>query len=83
MKLEAIDPFNQLSVCVVTIRRVLRFGFLLLSVDNHLDDPKETAIFCAHASSPYLLPAGFCFVKNVPLQTPAGQFKNLYFFINV
>ena len=74
MKLEAIDPFNQLSISVVTVRRVLRFGFLLLSVDNHLDE-KETAIFCAHASSPYLLPAGFCAVKKVPLQTPAGKFQ--------
>lgn len=72
MKLEAINPFNQLSVSVVTIRRVLRFGFLMLSVDNLLDDPTEMAVFCAHASSPYLLPAGFCKVKGIPLTPPLG-----------
>ena len=86
MKLEAVDPFDQLSLCVVTVRRVLRFGFLLLSIDNHsvgeegsegssgaVGGAAKAAIFCAHSSSPYLLPAGFAQVNGLPLRAIPGK----------
>ncbi len=91
MKLEAVDPFDQLSLCVVTVRRVLRFGFLLLSIDNHSVGEEESsgagssggaakaAIFCAHSSSPYLLPAGFAQVNGLPLRAIPGKTE---FFLN-
>ena len=95
MKLEAVDPFDQLSLCVVTVRRVLRFGFLLLSIDNHSVGEEgfgegssgagssggaaKAAIFCAHSSSPYLLPAGFAQVNGLPLRAIPGREKFLRF----
>lgn len=73
MKLEVVDPYNQSSICVATVKKLLRFNFLMISIDNLSEEPHYTRWFCFHSSSPYLLPPGFCSAFNIPLKTPNGK----------
>ncbi|KAH7642004.1 mbt repeat containing protein [Dermatophagoides farinae] len=104
MKLEAVNPMDLSQICVSTVRKVLRYNFLVLSIDEANHDAHsslhrlqtspvrsasptvlfgtqslastslelEDKMFCIHASSPYILPAGFCKMFNISLQTPTG-----------
>lgn len=40
MKLEAVDPLNLSSICVATIMKVLKFGYLMIRIDSY--DPDVT-----------------------------------------
>lgn len=104
MKLEVVNPMDLSQICVATVRKVLRYNFLVLSIDEVNHDAQsslqrlqtspvrsssptvlfgsqsstsplelEERMFCLHASSPYILPAGFCKMFDIPLQTPTGN----------
>ncbi|KPM05253.1 mbt repeat containing protein [Sarcoptes scabiei] len=95
MKLEVVNPRNRSSICVATVRKVLRFNFLVLSIDDIVKDrhqfqtsftfdesneiqlEEEKRMFCIHASSPYILPAGFCDRFSIPLVPPIGKTLNM------
>nr|XP_027198877.1 uncharacterized protein LOC113793110 [Dermatophagoides pteronyssinus] len=105
MKLEVVNPMDLSQICVATVRKVLRYNFLVLSIDEANSDAQtplqrlqtspirsssptslfgsqssastsplelEERMFCLHTSSPYILPAGFCKMFNISLQTPSG-----------
>lgn len=73
MKLEVIDPLNLSTIAAATVERVLRFNFLLISIDS-TEDTTGIDWFCAHLSSPYLLPPGFSGLIDYPLSTLSGKF---------
>lgn len=81
MKLEAVDPLNLGTICVATIDEVLRDGYLMIDFDGSVaNNPlpaksptKHAYLFCYHASSPYIFPAGFCEKNGLQLLTPKGN----------
>lgn len=38
MKLEAVDPLNLSSICVSTVVRVLKFGYMMIRIDSYDPD---------------------------------------------
>jgi len=84
MKLEAVDPLNLGEICVATVDEVLRDGYLMIDFDGSVVNNSATAksptkhiyLFCYHASSPYILPAGFCEKNGVSLSVPKGDFNH-------
>lgn len=71
MKLEAIDPLNLSSICVASVIKVLRANYLMIGIDGSMC-PTGSDWFCFHATSPYILPAGFCKANNIQLSTPSN-----------
>ena len=84
MKLEAVDPLNLGTICVASIDEVLRDGYLMIDFDGSVvNNPvgsksptKCTYLFCYHASSPYIFPAGFCERNGIKLFAPKGDWQN-------
>lgn len=74
MKLEVVDPINYGSICVATVQKVLRFNFLMISIDTPKPEPRGLEWFCCHSSSPLLLPVGFCAAANISLTGPGLLF---------
>jgi len=72
MKLEAVDPLNLATVCVATVMKVLRFGYIMIRIDGYETDPTGGDWFCYHTSSPFIFPPGFCDRNNIKLKVPAG-----------
>lgn len=72
MKLEAIDPLNLSSICVATVMKVLRSGYLMIGIDG--SDLLKTGSdwFCYHCTSPCIFPVGFCEINNIDLSPPKG-----------
>jgi len=83
MKLEAVDPLNLGTICVATIDEVLRDGYLMIDFDGSVVNSslgtkfpaKHAYLFCYHASSPYIFPAGFCEKNGLELSVPKGDFR--------
>ena len=72
MKIEAVDPLNLASICVATVMKVLRFGYIMVRIDGYETDETGSDWFCYHASSPLIFPPGFCERKSIALKPPAG-----------
>jgi len=72
MKLEAVDPLNLATICVATVMKVLRFGYIMIRIDGYETDPTGGDWFCYHASSPLIFPPGFCERNSLKLKVPAG-----------
>ncbi|KAK4018260.1 hypothetical protein OUZ56_000323 [Daphnia magna] len=83
MKLEAVDPLNLDNICVATVVRVLRHGYLMVRIDrqevdangDQIDDP---GVFCYHSSSACIAPPGFCETNAIALKPPEnyeGRFR--------
>lgn len=72
MKLEAIDPLQLSSICVATVRKVLKNNYLMIGIDGSAQTDGSDW-FCYHASSPCIFPSGFCKVNNLELTTPDGE----------
>jgi len=82
MKMEAVDPLNLGTICVATVDEILADGYLMIDFDGSAvnnpvgaKSPVEcTYLFCYHASSPYILPVGFCEKNGLTLSVPKGDF---------
>lgn len=72
MKMEAVDPLNLASVCVASVMKVLRFGYIMIRIDGYEQDETGSDWFCYHASSPLIFPPGFCDKNRIKLKPPAG-----------
>jgi len=91
MKLEAVDPLNLGTICVASIDEVLRDGYLMIDFDGSVvNNPvgsksptKCTYLFCYHASSPYIFPAGFCERNGIKLFAPKGDLEKCFLFMCV
>lgn len=83
MKLEAVDPLNLDNICVATVVKVLRQGYLMIRIDRQEDednskDPGDSAVFCYHSSSACIAPPGFCEANAITLKPPEnyeGRFR--------
>ena len=72
MKIEAVDPLNLATVCVATVMKVLRFGYIMIRIDGYETDESGSDWFCYHGSSPLIFPPGFCEKNKISLKPPAG-----------
>jgi hypothetical protein len=72
MKIEAVDPLNLASICVATIMKVLRFGYIMIRIDGYETDETGADWFCYHGSAPLIFPPGFCEKNRIQLKPPAG-----------
>ena len=70
MKLEAVDPLNLATICVATVMKVLRYGYIMIRMDGYQTDPTGGDWFCYHGSSPFIFPPGFCERNNIKLKPP-------------
>ncbi|XP_063222708.1 polycomb protein Sfmbt isoform X2 [Bacillus rossius redtenbacheri] len=73
MMLETMDPLNPSSICVATVKKVLKEGYLMIRVDSFEPYANRGDWFCFHKSSPLLFPAGYCDVNNIPLCPPLSH----------
>jgi len=73
MKLEAVDPLNLATICVATVMKVLRMGYIMIRIDGYEVDRSGGDWFCYHASSPVIFPPGFCEQNDINLKVPAGH----------
>ena len=69
-KLEAVDPLNLATICVATVMKVLRYGYIMIRMDGYQTDPTGGDWFCYHGSSPFIFPPGFCERNNIKLKPP-------------
>jgi hypothetical protein len=76
MKIEAVDPLNLASICVATVMKVLRFGYIMIRIDGYENDETNSDWFCYHATSPLIFPPGFCAKNKIDLKPPAGYEEN-------
>lgn len=82
MKIEAVDPLNLASVCVATVMKVLRFGYIMIRIDGYEQDETGSDWFCYHASSPLIFPPGFCEKNKIKLKPPAGGWEDDFTWFN-
>merc|ERR1719186_1630841 len=72
MKLEAVDPLNLATICVATVMKVLRFGYIMIRIDAY-EEEDQSDWFCYHTTSSLIFPPpGFCERNNITLKVPAG-----------
>uniref|UniRef100_H2YG66 Uncharacterized protein n=1 Tax=Ciona savignyi TaxID=51511 RepID=H2YG66_CIOSA len=69
MKLEAIDPLNLSCICVATVRKVLKNGYLMIGIDGS-EAMNGTDWFSYHCASPSIFPVSFCEVNDIQLTPP-------------
>lgn len=74
MKLEAIDPLNLSSICVATVKKVLKNGYLMIGIDGS-EAADGSDWFCYHCTSPSIFPVGFCMKNKISLSVPT-RFKD-------
>ncbi|XP_040571740.1 MBT domain-containing protein 1 isoform X2 [Lepeophtheirus salmonis] len=79
MKLEAVDPINLATICVATVMKVLRFGYIMIRMDGYENDATGSDWFCYHASSPLIFPPGFCDRHEIKLKLPSEEEKFNWF----
>ena len=72
MKLEAVDPLNLATICVASVMKVLRHGYIMIRMDGYETDPTGGDWFCYHGSSPFIFAPGYCDRNNIKLKPPAG-----------
>lgn len=83
MKLEAVDPLNLDNICVATVTKVLRQGYLMIRIDRQEadvndDQSEDPGVFCYHSSSACIAPPGFCEANAITLKPPEdyeGRFR--------
>jgi len=63
---------NLATICVATVMKVLRHGYIMIRIDGYETDPTGGDWFCYHGSSPFVFPPGFCERNNIKLKVPAG-----------
>ena len=73
MKIEAVDPLNLATICVATVMKVLRFGYIMVRIDGYENDATGSDWFCYHQSSPLIFPPGFSERNNLELKPPTGH----------
>ena len=71
-KIEAVDPLNLATICVATVMKVLRFGYIMIRIDGYENDATGSDWFCYHSSSPLIFPPGFAERNNIELKRPTG-----------
>ena len=71
-KIEAVDPLNLSTICVATLMKVLRFGYIMVRIDGYENDATGSDWFCYHSSSPLIFPPGFAERSNIQLKRPTG-----------
>ncbi|XP_078495095.1 MBT domain-containing protein 1-like, partial [Ciona intestinalis] len=76
MKLEAIDPLNLSCICVATVCKVLKNGYLMIGIDGS-EAINGTDWFSYHCTSPSIFPVSFCEINDIPLTAPKG-YKGLF-----
>jgi len=69
MKLEAIDPLKLSSICVATVAKTLKNGYIMISIDGK-DDAVDDKCFCHHRTSSSIFPVNFCKNNNLELTPP-------------
>ena len=83
-KLEAVDPLNLATICVATVMKVLRHGYIMIRMDGYETDPTGGDWFCYHGSSPFVFPPGFCERNNIKLKVSEWYilhyFSHLHFY---
>nr|CAB3263674.1 MBT domain-containing protein 1-like [Phallusia mammillata] len=72
MKLEAIDPLKLSCICVATVRKVLKNGYLMIGIDGS-GALNGTDWFCYHCTSSSIFPVGFCDINSIPLSAPKSH----------
>lgn len=81
MKVEVVNPRELSSICVATVRKVLRFNYLVLSIDDMMMDTKleNVNLYSSNqqsASEKLLLEVDenrmFCIHSSSPYLLPAG-----------
>ncbi len=72
MKLEAVDPLNLATICVATVMKVLRYGYIMIRIDGYETDASGSDWFCYHVSSPLIFRAGFSEANKLDLKPPTG-----------
>merc|ERR1719186_1205899 len=70
MKLEAVDPLNLATICVATVMKVLRFGYIMIRIDAY-EEEDQSDWFCYHTTSSLIFPPGFCDRHSILLKAPA------------
>lgn len=87
MKLEAVDPLNLDKICVASVVKVLRHGYLMIRIDRRYEDDDEddddsgedSGTFCYHSTSACIAPPGFCEANAITLHPPGnyegGRFR--------
>ncbi|KAG1689333.1 MBT domain-containing protein 1 [Nymphon striatum] len=71
MKLETIDPLNLSTICVATVMKVLRHGYIMIGIDGMMEE-SGADWFCYHSSSPTIFPAGFSALNKIEITPPKG-----------
>ena len=74
MKLEAVDPLNLATICVATVMKVLRYGYIMIRMDGYQTDPTGDS-----SPLPNCLSLSLCVVRRrlvllsrlLPLHIPA------------
>ena len=67
-----MDPLNLATICVATVMKVLRHGYIMIHIDGYETDPTGGDWFCYHGSSPSVFPHGFCERNSIKLKVSAG-----------
>jgi len=78
MKLEAIDPLNLSAICVATVKKVLKYDYIMVRVDCYEEDANGSDWFCYHLSSTSIFPCGFCASHGISLTPPNGYTKESF-----
>lgn len=92
MKLEAIDPLKLSSICVATVAKTLKNGYIMICeflhqfiniFIHHLnpaidgkDDAVDDKCFCHHRTSSSIFPVNFCKNNNLELTPPKSSTKS-------
>ena len=63
---------NLSTICVATLMKVLRFGYIMVRIDGYENDATGSDWFCYHSSSPLIFPPGFAERNNIQLKRPTG-----------
>lgn len=70
MRLEAVDPLHPSYISAATVKKVLKHGYIMISIDGKSVDKRNQAAFCYHVTSPLIFPCGFCEKRSLKLLPP-------------
>jgi len=60
------------------VKKVLKFGYVMVRVDCYEEDPQGSDWFCHHVTSPNIFRCGFSQKNNITLTPPYGYDKNTF-----
>jgi len=69
MKLEAVDPLKTSVIRVATVSKILKSGYIMISIDRG-ENGNSNNTFCRHRSSSLIFPINFCKSNNIKLTPP-------------